>query len=98
MLFHAAFEFTDPTEEGERRSLAILSQWQPPAGVEILHWYGLADNTGGIAIMEVDGAATLTELTAVWMPWCRFTATPIVPIEERVAISTAAIAFRGSVT
>lgn len=98
MLFHVVFEFTDPTEAGERRSLAVLAEWQPPAGTEIIDWYGFADNTGGVAIIEVDGAAALTELTAVWMPWCRFTATPIVPIQERVAIATAAIAFRDSVS
>ena len=98
MLFHVAFEFIDPSEEGERRSLGVLAQWQPPAGTEIIDWYGFADNTGGIAIIEVDSARALTELTAVWMPWCRFTVTPIVPIQERATVATAAIAFRDSVS
>ena len=97
MRFHVVFESIDPSEEGERRSLAVLAQWQPPAGTDIVEWYGFADNTGGFAIIDVDSAAALTELTAVWMPWCRFTATPIVPIQERVALATGAIAFRDSV-
>jgi hypothetical protein len=97
MLFHVVFEFTDPSEEGERRSLAVLAQWQPPAGTQINHWYGFADNTGGIAIIEVDTVAALSELTAVWMPWCRFTVTPILPIAERAAIANGAVAFRDSI-
>jgi hypothetical protein len=97
MLFHVLFEFIDSTEEGERRSLAVLSQWQPPAGTDIVEWYGFSDNTGGFATIEVASAGALTELTAVWMPWCRFTATPIVTIQERVALAHAAIDFRDSV-
>jgi hypothetical protein len=31
-------------------------------------------------------------------PWCRFTATPIVAIQERVAIATSAMAFRDAVS
>ena len=97
MLFHLTFAFTDSSEDGERRSLAALAQWQPPAGANITDWYGFADNTGGVAIVDVDSAAAMTELTAVWMPWCRFTATPIVPIQERAAIATGAMTLRDSV-
>jgi hypothetical protein len=92
------FEFIDPSEEGERRSLAVLAQWQPPAGADITAWYGFADNAGGVAIIEIDSAAALTEVTATWMPWCRFTVTPIVPIADRAAIARAAVTFRDSVS
>ena len=98
MLFHVTWEFTDRTEEGERRSLAVFSKWQPPASAEFKGFYGFADGTGGVAIVEVDSAATLHRTTAPWTSWLRFTVTPIVPIEEATAIANEAIAFRDSVS
>ena len=50
-----------------------------------------------MAIIEADSAATLAKTTAPWTPWLRFTAKPIVPIEEATAINHEAIAFRDSV-
>lgn len=98
MLFHVRWEFVDTTEEGERRSLAVFSSWQPPAGAEFQGFYGFADNSGGVAIIEADSAATLTRTTAPWTPWLRFTVTPIVPIEEATAIAGEAVQFRDSVS
>ncbi len=31
MLFHVMWAFTDQSEEGEKRSLDVFAQWQPPA-------------------------------------------------------------------
>ena len=97
MLFHVSWEFTDTTEEGERRSLAVFQKWQPPAGAEFKGFYGFADGAGGVAIIEVDSVQTLARLTAPWVPWLSFTATPILPIEEATAIGGEAVAFRDSV-
>jgi len=97
MLFHVEFEFVDTSEEGEKRGLQVFSQWQPPAGAQFQGFYGFADNSGGVAIVEADSAATLTRTTAPWTPWLRFTITPLVPIEEATAIAAEAIAFRDSV-
>ena len=97
MLFHVTWEFTDTSEEGERRSLAVFAKWQPPAGAEFKGFYGFADGGGGVALIEADSAATLARTTAPWTPWLRFTATPIVPIEESTGIAGEAVAFRESV-
>ncbi len=97
MLFHVTWQFTDQSEEAERRSLAVFSQWQPPAGAQFQGFYGFADGTGGVAIIEVDSAATLARTTAPWVPWLRFTATAILPIEESAAIGGEGVAFRDSV-
>ena len=97
MLFHVAWEFTDTSEEGERRSLAVFQKWQPPAGAEFKGFYGFADNSGGVAIIEADSVQTLTRVTAPWVPWLSFTVTPILPIEEAAAIGGEAVAFRDSV-
>jgi hypothetical protein len=97
MLFHVSWQFVDASEEGNRRSLAVFAKWQPPAGAEFKGFYGFADGGGGVAIIEADSVATLARTTAPWTPWLRFTATPIVPIEESTAIAGEAVAFRDSV-
>jgi hypothetical protein len=97
MLFHVTWEFIDTSEEGEKRSLDVFANWQPPAGAEFRGFYGFADNSGGVAIIEVDSLQTLARTTAPFIPWIRFAATPIVPIEELAQIGGEAIAFRDSV-
>jgi len=97
MLFHVTWDFVDTSEEGSRRSLAVFSKWQPPAGAEFKGFYGFADGSGGVALIEADSAATLARTTAPWSPWLSFTVTPIVPIEESTAIGGEAVAFRDSV-
>ncbi|MGH2840304.1 MAG: DUF3303 domain-containing protein [Solirubrobacteraceae bacterium] len=98
MLFHVTWEWIDTTEDGEKRSLAVFAQWQPPDGAEFQGFYGFADNSGGVAIVEVDSAATLARTTAPWLPWLRFDAKPIVPVEESTQIAGEAIAFRDTVS
>jgi hypothetical protein len=97
MLFHVVWQFADTSEEGERRSLAVFSKWQPPAGAEFKGFYGFADGTGGVAIIEADSVAAIARTTAPWTPWLEFTMTPILPIEESTAIANEAMAFRDSV-
>ena len=97
MLFHVTWEFTDESEEGGRRSLGICQNWQPPAGAEFQAFYGYADNSGGMAIIEVDSAATLARTTAPFTPWLRFDARPILPIEESATLAGEAIAFRDGI-
>ena len=97
MLFHVTWEFIDPSEEGEKRSLDVFSKWQPPAGAEFRGFYGFADNSGGVAIIEVDSLQTLGRTTAPFVPWLRFAATPILPIEELAQIGGEAVVFRDSI-
>ncbi len=97
MLFHVTWEFTDTSEDGIRRSLEVFSKWQPPAGTEFQGFYGFADGRGGVALVESESAAALARTTAPWAPWLRFSATPIVPIEESSAIAGEAVVFRDSV-
>jgi uncharacterized protein DUF3303 len=96
MLFLVTWEFTDATEAGGQRSLGVFQHWQPAAGAEFKGFYGFADNSGGAAIVEVDSHATLARVTAPFGPWLRFTARPILPIEESAAIAGEAIAWRAS--
>ena len=57
MLFHVTWEFIDTSEDGIRRSLEVFSKWQPPAGAEFKGFYGFADSSGGVALIEADSAA-----------------------------------------
>src|SRR5262245_26283040 len=98
MLFHVSWQFIDTSEDGIRRSLKVFSKWQPPAGAEFKGFYGYSDGGGGVALIEVDSADTLSRTTSPWVPWLRFTATPIIPIEESSAIAEEAVAFRDSVS
>jgi Domain of unknown function (DUF3303) len=97
MLFHVTWQFIDTSEEGERRSLAVFGKWQPPAGADFQGFYGFADGSGGVAIIEADSAETMARTTNPWTPWLRFEVTPIVPIEAATAIGHEAVAFRDSV-
>jgi Protein of unknown function (DUF3303) len=60
MLFHVTWKFIDTSEAGQKRSLSVFEKWQPPAGADFQGFYGFADGTGGVAIVEADSAATLT--------------------------------------
>ncbi len=99
MLFHVTWEFVNASEEGQKRSLAVFSQWQPPEGADFSKgFYGFTDGTGGVALVEVDSAATMARAIDPWTPWLRFTIKPIVPIEEATQIANEAVAFRDSVS
>jgi hypothetical protein len=61
-------------------------------------FFGFGDGTGGVAVVEVDSAATLARTIDPWTPWLRFTVKPILPIEEASQIANEAVAFRDSVS
>lgn len=97
MLFHVTWQFIDTSEAGQKRSLSVFEKWQPPSGAEFQGFYGFADGTGGLAIVEVDSAATLARTIDPWTPWLRFEVRPILPIEESTVVAHEAVAFRDSV-
>jgi uncharacterized protein DUF3303 len=96
VLFHTTWEFTDTSEQAIQRNLAFFSQWEPPEGFEFKGFWGCADNSGGVAIIEADSATTIAKATASFTPWLRFSVTPILPIEEASAIAGEAAAARAS--
>ena len=97
MLMHVVWEWVDSSEEGGGRALAVFQGWEPPPGADFQGFYGFADGDGGVALIEVDSAATLARAVSPFTPWLRFTARPIHPIEESAAIAGEGIAFRASV-
>ena len=97
MLMHVAWEFIDSSEEGGARSLEVFQGWKPPPGADFQGFYGFADGDVGVAIVEVDSAATLARTVSPFTPWLRFTVKPIHPIEEAAAIAGEGIAFRATI-
>ena len=77
MLFHVTWDFIDTSEDGQRRSLNVFQNWKPPEGADIKAFYGFADGSGGVMIVEVDSVETIARMTAPWGPWLSFTSTPI---------------------
>ena len=97
MLFHTTWEFhPSNSEEAIQRSLAFFSQWKPPEGFEFKGFWGFADGSGGVAIVETDSAAAIARATAPFTPWLRFSTTPILPVEEGAAIAGEAAEARAS--
>ena len=93
MLFSVTWQFTDSSEEGGKRSLNVFQNWKPAEGANFIGFYGYADGSGGIAILDVDSHATLAKVTAPFTPWLAFEARPILPVQESAAIAAEAIAF-----
>lgn len=97
MLFHVTWRFMDASEAGQARSLAVFQSWAPPEGADFKGFYGNADGSGGVAIIEVDSTQTLARTTAPFTPWLSFEATPIVAIEESAMINGEAAAWRSTI-
>ena len=95
MLFLVTWEFIDTSEEGQARTLQLFSKWQPGPG-EFKGFYGFADGTGGVALIEADTAATLARTVAPWTPYLSFELRPILPVEESAAIGGEGLAWRAA--
>jgi Protein of unknown function (DUF3303) len=93
MLFHVTWEFIYNSEAAQKRSLHLLSKWQPGPG-QFQAFYSFADGGGGVALIEVSTASDLAKTMAPWTPFLKFTARPVLPIRESAEIGGAAAAWR----
>lgn len=95
MLFHISWEYIDMSETAQKRSGELFGKWQPgPAQFQAL--YDFADRTGGFAVVEASSASDLAKTMAPWTPFLKFSARPILPVQESVEIELAAAAWRES--
>jgi uncharacterized protein DUF3303 len=85
------------TEALEKRTIALFTNWTPPAGFTFQAFYDYADGDGGVAIVEVNSAETLMEGLAPWGVFFQFSARPLVSSESAVPILQKAFAWRDSV-
>jgi Protein of unknown function (DUF3303) len=97
MLFAVRYTVRNATEENQKRSLNLFTQWQPPPGYEFKAHYALCDGRGGLVIAEASSAAALLEAHAPWAPFFDFETTPILEIESAVPIFQKVNAWRDSI-
>ena len=98
MLFAVTWVNRDgSTEEREKRSLKLFTNWKPPAGFDFKAFYDYVDGNGGIAIVEATSAEVMFEVFAAWGVFFEFTVRPIVSTEESTPILEKAFAWRDSV-
>jgi hypothetical protein len=98
MLFAVSFtQRSGTSEERDKRTIALFSQWQPPAGYEFKAFYDYADGEGGIAIVEVSSAEAMLEAHAPWAAFFEFQARPIVDARNSIPTFQKAYAWRDSI-
>lgn len=85
------------SEERDRRTLKLFTNWQPPAGFEFKGFYDYVDGNGGVAIAETSSAEVMLEAFAPWSTFFEFTVKPIVPTDKSVPILQKGIAWRDSI-
>ena len=87
----------DVSEEKEKRTIKLFTNWTPPAGYEMKAHYSLADGSGGVIIAEASSATALLEANAPWGPFFDFKAAPAVDIAESVPVFQKVYSWRDSV-
>ena len=98
MLFAVVYRTRENwSEDLQRRSLQLFTQWQPPAGLEFKAHYAHADRRGGLAIVEVSDATVLVEGIEPFSAYYDFEATPVVEMTEAVPVMQRALAWRDSI-
>ena len=64
------------SEERDKRTLKLFTNWQPPAGFEFKGFYDYVDGNGGMAIVETSSAEVMLEVFAPWATFFEFTVKP----------------------
>ena len=95
MQFLVIYRLRSSSEESDRRTLQLFSNWAPPFEFKA-HW-ARGDSEGGVALVEADSAAQVLEGTAPWTAYFQFDITPAIPIEEAIPIFQKANEWRASV-
>jgi hypothetical protein len=98
MLFAVTWTTRGNTsEERDKRTLKLFTNWTPPAGFEFKGFYDYVDGNGGVALVETSSAESMLEVFATWSTFFEFTVKPIVSTEKSTPIFQKAVAWRDSV-
>ncbi len=84
------------TEEAQKRSLQLFTQWSPP--YEFKAHYARGDGKGGIAIVESDTAEAIVEGVAPWVPFFEFDVMPVIDIQAAVPLLQRVYGWRDSIS
>lgn len=88
----------EANEASAKRNLAVFAQWKPHEDVEFLQFLARADGQGGFAVIETDDFAAAAGEIAKFVPYFEFHLYPCMDVADGVALGTAAIEFRDSVS
>jgi len=94
VLFGIVDKERHPSEESQKRSLQLFTNWQPP--VEFKGHWAFATG-GGMAIVEAENSAAMVEAVTPFTPFFDFRVEPVVNVEEAVPIFTKTTGWRDSV-
>ncbi len=97
MLFAVIYTARDLSEEQEKRSLTLFTNWTPPSGYEFKAHYAFADGSGGIGLVEAKSAAALLEAHAPWVTFFDFKTVPLVEVTESTPILQKILKWRDSI-
>ena len=96
MLFLAVYKFHNPSEELDKRTLKLFTNWQPPFEFKG-HWARGAGQEG-VAIFEADSAEQVLEGISPWSAFFDFDVTPAVDIQQAVPILMKGNEWRDSIS
>ena len=75
---------------------SYFTAWTPPAGLTLLNlWVGV-DGTESMGVWETDSHATLTTVSAQYLPWADIEIIPVTVAEEGIAAQAAGGLFKVS--
>jgi hypothetical protein len=97
MLFAVIYTARDLSEDQEKRSLTLFTNWKPPSGYEFKAHYAFADGSGGVGIIEARSAAALLEAHAPWVTFFDFKTLPLVEVTESTPILQKVLKWRDSI-
>ena len=84
-------------EASAKRSLAVFSNWSPPAELTFHEFLTRADGQGGFAVVSTEDLAAATREIAKFSAYNQFEFVPVLEIAEGVGLGQEAIAFRDSI-
>ena len=95
MLLAVTYTARNPTEETQKRSLRLFTNWTPPSALNFRAHYAFTE--GGIAIVETDTATALIEAISLFAPFFEFKTIPVMDIMEAVPVLQRVNNWRDSV-
>ena len=86
MLFGMVYALRNPTEQTDRRTLNLFTNWTPPEGFEFKSHYEFSNGSGCMGTVEVASAEAMHEAVAPYRDTLEFKISPVVEVSVAVPI------------
>jgi len=97
MLFGMIYTLRNPTEQTDRRTLNLFTNWTPPQGFAFKSHYEFSDGSGGMGTVEVASPEAMYEAVAPYRDTLEFKMSPVVEVSVAVPILQKAHAWADSI-